>query len=143
MNYLQLERDKERSANVGALVVLVGRVFLLNDSAVCATCLATIASYMRNLVKDLSNRKYSVIKLSNAFLHRTVVPAKGGMELLAFGPGGFRPTTSSVMDGSLSLESVVLHLARPTASAERKREVTAWIEKYISFLDAAVGMVRV
>jgi hypothetical protein len=47
-------------------------------------------------IKDVTNKKATTIRLSNAYLGRTIASARGGLELFAFGPAGFKPTVHPV-----------------------------------------------
>ena len=138
LNFIQNIADKERCSDIGLLVKLVSEVYLQNSRDVYSTCLNSIVAYVRNIAKDLSSKKTVHVKLSNAFLNRTIVAARGGLELLSFGPAGFKPSVHPVE--GLCLESAVVQMVRATASAERRREVLAWLEVYSSFLQAAASI---
>jgi hypothetical protein len=140
LNAMQFNRSKEKSSNIGMLVRLTAQVYLKNSSEGYMACLNGITAYVSNIIKDLSNRKPSTIKLTNGFLNRTIVAAKGGLELFAFGPAGFKPAVHA-SEGPC-LECSVLYLVRPTASNERRSVYVAWVEKYLRFLRAASEMAK-
>lgn len=138
LNNIQSSSDKERCADIGMLVKLVASVYLDNGQEAFSTCVTAIVAYMKNIIKDVTNKKSTTIRLSNAYLGRTIASARGGLELFAFGPAGFKPTMHPV-EGSC-LESVVVQLVRPTASNDRKRLYQSWLEMYVGFLQGVTTL---
>ena len=138
LNYIQSTSDKERCADIGMLVKLVAIVYLENGREAFSTCLNSIVAYVKNIIKDVTNKKSTTIKLTNAYLGRTIASTRGGLELFAFGPAGFKPTVHP-SEGPC-LESVVVQLVRPTATNDRKRLYQSWLEMYVGFLQAAATL---
>lgn len=91
------------------------------------------------VTQDPTERKYQCIKLSNAHLRQTVVQAKGGLQLLCFGPCAFQLTLSTAgpTAGQHVLQSAVAgEVLVADRSTSFRAVYAAWLRKYVEFLRA-------
>jgi hypothetical protein len=85
--------------------------------------------------KDPSDVSKQSIKLSNAFIRRSVLNVIGGVELLCFGPGGFQLRSGAYANNqTLQIESCLHKIIRSDDRGNLKYLCKDWITRYVRFL---------
>lgn len=115
-----------------------------NTPEAAAACLRTMLTYVNNILKDLTERKFQAIKITNAVLRQNVLQARGGIALLLFGPAAFHLTLSAL---SASLGQHVIQSAIASEILQNDKSATfralygTWLRQYVDFLNAVLASI--
>eukprot|EP01034_Spumella_vulgaris_P028450 gene28450-35303_t len=125
-----------RHSDVSSLVAATMSLITANSAGDVRTSLGGVAAYVENIRKDLREPKTQTIRLTNAYLHRSVLVARGGLQMLCFGPAGFRLSRDCS-----SLEAGVREAWRDGGDrAELGVLLKAWLGKYAEYLRAVCDL---